>query len=342
MRSGTGSESTSRQPGKPSSTNPDRNDSRIRIECGSVSATTRPPRSAAWSDAASCDSWPVGFIDDTPSTFQLSGRWAAADMAASRSRSSSVKPLMQPARIASSVVPGVSRTAAARATSSSARRRPRRHRFAVGVVVGGRRRRGEPHRAGPARLATRARPSRRSASAVAASWQASPITTRRTAEWPTRNPALTPTCAVEALEPVGVARPVPGQPGLERLERHALDPGHHPHEVGGVGLAGRGDGEAAVAAEHGGDAVQRRRAGRRIPGELGVVVGVEVDEAGRHDETGGVDLGGAGLELVGRDDATVAHADVADDPGRAGAVDDETAADQDGRPAEQLLGVLRG
>ncbi len=47
MRSGTGSDSTSRQPGKPSSTNPERNDSRNRIVCGSVRATTRPPRSAA-------------------------------------------------------------------------------------------------------------------------------------------------------------------------------------------------------------------------------------------------------------------------------------------------------
>ena len=39
-------------PGSPSSTKPDRNDSRICIECGSVSATTRPPRSAATSPAA--------------------------------------------------------------------------------------------------------------------------------------------------------------------------------------------------------------------------------------------------------------------------------------------------
>ena len=93
-------------------------------------------------------------------------------------------------------------------------------------------------------------------------------------------------------------------------------------------LARRRDGEAAVAAEHRGHAVQRRRAGRRVPGELGVVVGVEVDEAGRHHQAGGVDLGRAGLELVDRDDAAVAHGDVADRTGRAGAVDHEAAADQ--------------
>ncbi len=61
----------------------------------------------------------MGFIDDTPSTFQFTGRLAATDMAARRSRSSSVKPLMQPARIASSVVPGTSRIAPASAISSS-------------------------------------------------------------------------------------------------------------------------------------------------------------------------------------------------------------------------------
>ena len=57
-------------------------------------------------------------------------------------------------------------------------------------------------------------------------------------------------------------------------------------------------------------------------------MGVQVDEAGRHHQAGGVDLRCAGLELVDRDDASVAHGDVADRAGRAGAVDHEAAADQ--------------
>ena len=52
----------------------------------------------------------------------------------------------------------------------------------------------------------------------------------------------------------------------------------------------RRDGEAAVAHDDGGDAVPRRRARRRVPEELAVVVRVEVDEARRHDEAAGVEL----------------------------------------------------
>jgi hypothetical protein len=51
-------------------------------------------------------------------------------------------------------------------------------------------------------------------SAVAGSWQASPITTRRTAEWPDEEPGVDADAAVEAVEPVAEARPVPGQAGL--------------------------------------------------------------------------------------------------------------------------------
>jgi hypothetical protein len=165
----------------------------MRIECGSVSATTRPPCAAAWSDAASCDSCPVGFIDDTPRTFQLSGRCAATDIAASRSRSSSVKPLMQPARIASSVVPGAPRTAPARATSSSwDAARDGTGSPSASLCVGA------VDVLNP--IAPAAHASRTSAaiasicSSDAGSWHASPITTRRTAEWPTWKPAFTPIC----------------------------------------------------------------------------------------------------------------------------------------------------
>ena len=85
IRSGTGSDMTSRHPGSASRTKPVWNDSRIRIGCGSVRATTRPPRSAAWSEAASWCREPSGFRALTPSTFQLTGRSAARDSAASRS-----------------------------------------------------------------------------------------------------------------------------------------------------------------------------------------------------------------------------------------------------------------
>ena len=49
--------------------------------------------------------------------------------------------------------------------------------------------------------------------------------------------------AVEAAEPVAEGAPVPGQPGLQRGERHALDPGHHPADVVGAAPAPSGASE---------------------------------------------------------------------------------------------------
>ena len=106
---------------------------------------------------------------------------------------------------------------------------------------------------------------------------------------PDHEPGVERERAVEPVEVLGGAGPVPGHALLERLERHALDPGEHAHEVVGRAAGQRGDGEAAVAAEHGGDAVQRRRAERRVPEALHVEVGVHVDEARRDDPAVGVD-----------------------------------------------------
>ena len=89
---------------------------------------------------------------------------------------------------------------------------------------------------------------------------------------------------------------------------------------------GRGDGEAAVAGDHGGDAVEARRRQRRVPEHLGVVVGVDVDEAGGDDAAGGVDDRGArvlGDEVVAdADDHPVGKRHIGATARRAGAVDD--------------------
>ena len=100
---------------------------------------------------------------------------------------------MQPARIASSVVPGTSRTAAARAISSSGDA-PRDGTGSpsaslwVGAV--------EVEK--PIAPARHASDTSAAISAIcsgdAGSWHASPITTRRTAEWPMWKPAFTPIC----------------------------------------------------------------------------------------------------------------------------------------------------
>ena len=161
---------------------------------------------------------------------------------------------------------------------------------------------------------------------------ASPMTTRRMVEWPTRKPAFTPRRAVDAVEPLAEGVPVPRGARLQRVEGHAFDGGHHAHHVVDVLVGNRRDGEAAVAADHGGDAVERRRRDSGVPQDLRVVVGVDVDEAGGDDEAVGVDhprgvSDGVG-DRVTEHDASVTDADVAPVTRRAGAVDDLGAAQE--------------
>ena len=162
-------------------------------------------------------------------------------------------------------------------------------------------------------------------------------------------PALMPSVPSMASKYSAVRRPVPRHAVAQRLERHALDPGQHAHEVVAVGGVGRQrrDGEAAVARERGGDAVQRRRRERAVPEHLGVVVGVHVDEARRDHLAGGVDGGGAASASTRADlhDAVAVDADVGPAPRRAGAVDHVTAGDHDvehGTPLSADPLALRG
>ena len=105
------------------------------------------------------------------------------------------------------------------------------------------------------------------------------------------NPALMPSRPSISSKYSAVVFQFHGTPVAQRLERHALDARQHAHEVVAVGgvVRQRRDGEAAVAGERGGDAVQRRRRERAVPEHLRVVVRVHVDEAGRDDLAGGVD-----------------------------------------------------
>ena len=144
-------------------------------------------------------------------------------------------------------------------------------------------------------------------------------------------PGVHPEPALEAVEVVGEALPVPREV-TQGVDRDAFDHRHHPHHVFGVTRREGRDREAAVAAHDGGDAVRRRGARRRVPQELGVVVRVDVDEAGCHDQAVGVERAAGGLVdraiPPDRHDATVPHTDIGAEPGRAGAVDDGPPADQ--------------
>ncbi len=191
MRSSSGSANTSRHPGSPSRMAPCSKLSRSCMVWGSVSATTVAPRAAAAVPAASWFQAASGFMADTPSTFQLTGRSARSDIVARKSISSSVKPLRQPGTISSTVVPSCSRTAAARRSISS---RPAA-RDGTGCPspslcvctweV-------ENPSAPSARAACNAASmASRSAALAAPPTARSPMTSRRSVECPTRKPALT-------------------------------------------------------------------------------------------------------------------------------------------------------
>jgi hypothetical protein len=136
-----------------------------------------------------------------------------------------------------------------------------------------------------------------------------------------------------ALEPapvVGEAAAAPAEALAHRLAAHALDAREHAGEpVDVVGPRGV-EREAAVAGEHGGDAVLHRGRRDRIPVELHVVVGVDVDEAGRDDEAVRVDDAACVVrDAADRGDSPVAHRDVGGVGGQAGSVDDAAAADHE-------------
>ena len=107
----------------------------------------------------------------------------------------------------------------------------------------------------------------------------------------------------------------PVDPGVERLHRHALDVLEGADDDFPVLGPRRGDPEAAVAHDHAGHPVPAGRGEVAVPQDLGVVVGVDVDEPGSQRQPVEVDyLGpGAGCEFPGtadRGDAVTGHRDL--------------------------------
>ena len=95
---------------------------------------------------------------------------------------------------------------------------------------------------------------------------------------------------LEAVKETAEGAPVPVHTRRQGIGGHPLHLDQHGGQVGGVRVvAQRGDTEAAVAHDHAGDPMLGRRCGVRVPEELGVVVGVGVDEAGAHNSIGGID-----------------------------------------------------
>jgi hypothetical protein len=106
---------------------------------------------------------------------------------------------------------------------------------------------------------------------------------------------------------------------------NVLDPFHQLDQQIVIGAAHRREADAAVAHDRGGHAVVARRRHAVRPGGLTVVVGVDVDEAGRHQGARRVDLAPRGAaHAADLDDASPRDRDIGRARSTAGAVDDRT------------------
>ena len=117
---------------------------------------------------------------------------------------------------------------------------------------------------------------------------------------------------------------------MQRRPRDVLDPFHQLHEPFLFARPNRSKTNTAVAGDHSGDAVPARWFEQVVPGGLPVVVRMNVDEAGRHDEPGCIELFDRVAEVGanGRNDAAI-NREVGDVTGRPGAVDDGPAVDDE-------------
>ena len=246
------------QPGMVSSRKPEAKLSRGMTGAGMWRPSTRPPISAARSDAASCSHAWASRPAITISTFQLRGRSAAADMRTHQLRlafgelADTGDELERRPLVATHLL--------AQRDQLVGRREPRRHRSAVEVVV----------RRGPRRREPEAALGDRRAEELSHRFDLVrgrlPLRRRLAHHHPANRgvpdeePGVRHQATLEPIE-VGAERgPVPVARLLEGRDGHPLDAGEHVHEV--VGLAGRerSHGEAAVPADHCGDAVHGRRA----------------------------------------------------------------------------------
>src|SRR5262249_51486029 len=103
------------------------------------------------------------------------------------------------------------------------------------------------------------------------------------------------------------------------------------HQIVAIGGTAGGEADAAVAHHHGGDAVVAGRRAERVPRDLRVEMGVDVDEAGRDELAARVDHLGCRAPVVASDadDAAVGHRDVGLEARATAAVDDEAATDDE-------------
>ncbi len=136
--------------------------------------------------------------------------------------------------------------------------------------------------------------------------------------------------AVELGQVLAVGLPLPREAAHDGVGGDVLDGLHHLGEAAAVLGPARGEGDAAVADDHRGHAVEARRGAQRVPRDLGVEVGVDVDEAGGDEPAGGID-GARRRPLHGADvgDHAVGDGNVGADRRCSGPVDHGPSGDDD-------------
>ena len=133
---------------------------------------------------------------------------------------------------------------------------------------------------------------------------------------------------VEEVEVLGERLPAPLHAFGQGRAGDVLDALHQTDQPVAPIRSGRRKADAAIAEDHSRDAVPEGRREQRVPGNLAVEVGVDVDEAGRDQEAVGVDFFAAEVvDFTDRGDDAVVNRDVGLPGRRAGAVDDESVAD---------------
>ena len=136
--------------------------------------------------------------------------------------------------------------------------------------------------------------------------------------------------AIEGGEVVGEAFPGEIQPFMQSGGGDVFHPLHQLDELVVIAGADRGEADAAIAHDGGGDAMQRGGGEVGVPDRLAVVMSVDIDVAGGDEVAGGVDLLRAGaVDLADGGDAAIGDGEVAGIAGRTGAVDDAAVADDE-------------
>ena len=135
---------------------------------------------------------------------------------------------------------------------------------------------------------------------------------------------------LQGIEVFGERLPVPRQPVDHHDAGDVLDTGHHVHEHVVIGGPAGGEADAAVAHHRRRHTVGGRRCHAVRPDRLAVVVGMQIDEARRDEQTGCIDLpDGVVVNRADRRDDTVGDGDVAGVRVAAEAVNDGAVADDE-------------